>query len=400
KCLEKDPRGRYQAFMPIKDDLLDAAKNSRIYLPSAADSEYESQSYGQKSDNSALASEARIPEPEASPEAEAKTEAKKAEEEIEEPLPPETRQEMEGTIKGLRSHMYTLTGVAIVVLVSLALVMGYEGSSEDHGPLWKKLFWQYQMSTGDNALKKGDFASAESSFTQAQSLADQFQDNEDRKIKSLKGLLALYEAKKDEKEAHAYRQEIVDLDKKRMEMLFSSAETDAESVKDVDLSVPVAEMSESTAQEYSEKFINKAKSYLQKGQVKKAESFLLKALSIEEKAQTKHNQACLECANQLAEESKPGEHLAEITSLLERSVSLSKKGNQKTETRVRTLLNLGLFQARKSQFDKAEASVKQALKLASELGIKDDATVKSVLAAYVELLEKAEENEKAAKYKS
>ncbi|MCA9800670.1 MAG: protein kinase [Cyanobacteria bacterium HKST-UBA02] len=382
KCLDKNPGARYQNYETLIKDLLDAARSSRIFLPGGGDDAYEVQAYGQKANTANLPSESAPLVEEAGDGAE-KTEAKENEDE----LPPETREELEGTIKGLRSHVYTLTGIAIVVLVGLALVMGYEGSDEDHGPLWKKLLWQYQMSQGDAALKKQDFKAAAASYEQAQSLTDDFQDNQDRKLKTLKGLLSLYEAQGDEKEAHAYRQEIVELDKQRLEGLFKDADSDADQVKDVDLSV--ANMSQKTAEEYSQKFIARADEYIKKNQPKKAESFLLKALSVEEKVETGGHHACVECANRLAEEARPGEHLAEITDLLERSLALSDKRHGKKENRLKTLLNLGLAQARKGQFDKAEKSIKEAQGLAGSLGIKDDGTVTSILAEYSKLLDKA-----------
>lgn len=382
KCLDKNPGARYQDYESLIKDLLDAARQSRIFLPGSREDAYEVQAYGQKASTENLASEA-APAEEAVDSAE-EIETKEAEDE----LPPETREELEDTIKGLRSHVYTLTGIAIVVVVGLALVMGYEGSAEDHGPFWKKLLWQYQMSQGDAALKKQDFKAAAASYEQAQSLADDFKDDQDRKLKTLKGLLSLYEAQGNDKEAHAYRQEIVELDKQRLEGLFKDADSDAERVKDVDLSV--ANMSRKTAEEYSQKFIARAEEYLKKKQPRKAESFLLKAISVEEKVETGGHHACVECANRLAEEARPGEHLAEITDLLERSLALSDQRHGKQENRLKTLLNLGLAQARKGQLDKAEKSIKEAQSLAGNLGLKDDDTVKSILAEYQKLLAEAD----------
>lgn len=387
KCLDKNPGARYQDYETLIKDLLDAARQSRIFLPGGGDDAYEVQAYGQKTSTASLPSES-APAGETSESAEKAYPEEADTKEAEDELAPETREELESTIKGLRSHVYTLTGIAIVVLVGLALVMGYEGSEEDHGPLWKKLLWQYQMSQGDEALAKRDFKAAAASYEQAQGLADDFQDDQDRKLKTLKGLLSLYEAQGDEKEAHAYRQEIVELDKQRLEGLFKDAESDADQVRDVDLSV--TNMSAKTAEEYSRKFIARADEYIRKKQPKKAESFLLKALSVEEKAETGGHHACVECANRLAEEARPGEHLAEITDLLERSLALSDQRHGKKESRLKTLLNLGLAQARKGQLDKAEKSIKEAESLAGTMGLKDDGTVKSILDEYQKLLAEAD----------
>jgi hypothetical protein len=220
RALRKDPAERHPGMKELKEDLLLAAEKSRIYLPTYMNATYAAQPY--TGDTGAYKTQPRKPgdfiapadgpsgPPPASTSAE--TDAQVNE------LAPETRVELEDKVKDLRSHVYLVTGIAVVLIIGLAAALCYEGPVEDHAPAWKKLSWTIDMANAENDLSAKNFEKAKEGFTNALQMADSIQDGGDRKVKTLRKLRRVHEEMRDKKGAEKLREEIIKMVQQRLKL--------------------------------------------------------------------------------------------------------------------------------------------------------------------------------------
>lgn len=236
-AMKKEGSGRQPNASALKRDLLTAAEKSRIYLPTYMNAGYKAQeytgdsgsyqpeggppgglagavdggsaSYGSGSSDSGSASYG-------SGSSDSGSTTGGAGGGTDDSLPPETRSELEGKVKDLRSHVLLVTVIAVVCIVGVAAVLLYEGPPEDRAPMWKKLSWTMSMSDGDSALNGKSFDKAKDSYEKALELAEFIQDGGDRKAKTLRKLLAAHEGLHDKSGAEKIREQLVQFDEQRL----------------------------------------------------------------------------------------------------------------------------------------------------------------------------------------
>ena len=393
KALRNEPTRRQQTLEELKEDILQGAKDSRIYLPNLAKATYKAGLYtGETGSHKQVIEEAPAqPEPAAQEEV--------APEDGEPELEPETRAELEAKVKQLRTYVYILTTLLVGSVLFATYLFSSQGSDEDKGPLWKKMLWEYDMSSAGDSFKKGNFDSASGSYKSAMKVAADIEDGGDRQLKSFNGLLRVAKAKGDEKEAEKIRQDIVSLDEERLTKLFESDAKAVADESDFSLSIPKGKMTPDMAEKYTERFITRARDFAKKGEYDKAESFLLQAVELEDKSASGQGKSS-ELALELAKESKSGEHLDQIASLLEKLLeNQASRGDKHSVSRIRSLMSAGLVQARKGNFEAAEEKFDEALSASSSLKEKNSEETTSILKEYKEMLEKAGQGQRAEKYK-
>ena len=386
--LAKNPANRPQDAAAVEQLLLQAAHDSRIYLPETSTVGYRPDVFREEE------SLAPPPMPQATEGARESGETLKEEEEGTIELSKEDQEAIEQRIGGLKSHVMTVSVLVVILLVGAGALLLYPGSEEDHGPMWQKLAWSYKMSAADGDRKGGNLAGAEDGYKAALALTGGISDGGDRRIKTLRDLLAVYENEDKKSEAKDVREQIVEVDKKRMASLFSSADEDGKSVKSMELSIPEGSMSPETARSYADRFIAEARAEIARKHVVKAQSYLAKALEVEDRAA--HGEGSVsaqQAVNELVERSGGRGDLAQIAALLSRSLEVSARGGDKGDKvkleRIRTLFNLASMEAKKKQFEKAEGKVEEALKLADTLKESQADMVRQSLSGYLELMKDA-----------
>jgi serine/threonine protein kinase len=222
RTLKKDKIDRYPDADSVKKDLLIAAEKSRIYLPAYANASYTATAY--TGDTGAFQKQPPraadfIQGNTSSPQAPAQpgnTGPVDLGKDLE--LDPESRLELEDKVQGLRSHVFLVTAIAVVVIVGLGALLLYEGPPEDRAPAWKKLSWTFAMSGGDGALTSKSLEKAKDEFNNALKIADEIQDGGDRKAKSLRKLRIVHEEMHDKKAAESYREQVIKLVKERLQL--------------------------------------------------------------------------------------------------------------------------------------------------------------------------------------
>ncbi len=391
KALRNAPEKRQQTVAEVRQELIDAGKQSRL-ATTIGQTEYQTRLYTGETAGMSAITEKDIAEVQAKSDKAAAA----APEPEEEQLPLETRAELEKKIKDLRSYMYTLTGLLIAGFIGVAFLLNLEGPEEDRAPLMQKLSWESQMSQAGDAFKKKSFDAAKSGYQSAFTMAKDFGDGGSRQEKSLEGLLKVADATKDAAEIKRIHSEIVSLDAEKLSKLFESANQDAKNLTDINLTIPAGAMTKEMAEEYTDKFIAKARECMKQGQIPKAESFLRKALDVEKRWKDSSGKAT-DFANELARESKSGEHFANITALLE-EVLAAQTGDKAKTKRMKTLLSLALVNARNNKFDDAEKSLDEALKLSQSLGGGDKAEITGIIQEYTTLVTAANQAHRAKKY--
>lgn len=218
KALKKEKSQRQASVDALKQELLIAAEKSRIYLPTYVNARYTAQQY--TGDTGAYETQQSTQgflqgQPSGAPPSSAPTSEKA--ERLPDGLAPETRGELESKVKDLRSHVYLVTSIAVIVLVAFAALLSFEGPAEDHAPNWKKLHWMMTMYGADQALDSKDFDKARQGFLDAQRIASEIQDGGDRRTKTLRKLRTAYESLHDKKEAEKTREEIIRYDQHQLE---------------------------------------------------------------------------------------------------------------------------------------------------------------------------------------
>ncbi|MBX9669154.1 MAG: protein kinase [Candidatus Obscuribacterales bacterium] len=210
--LSKIKQKRQAGARVLKQDLISAADKSRIYLPTYMEASYEVKPY--QAETGGFDTVARGA-PTAPPVEQAQTQPAAPAQEPD--LPPESRAELEGKVKDLRSHVYLVTTIAVGVLIGLGVLLMYEGPPEDHAPAWKKLTWTVDMSNGDNALNSRNLEQAQKNYSNALEVARDIEDGGDRRVKTLRKLRTVHEELHDKKGAEEFREEIIKFDKHRLE---------------------------------------------------------------------------------------------------------------------------------------------------------------------------------------
>jgi len=222
RTLKKEKLERYPNAEALKSDLITAADKSRIYLPTYANADYVAQPY--PGDKVAPQTQPTRPtdfthgntnQPQEPADA-GNTGPVDFAKEVEE-LPPESRQVLEDKVKDLRSHVFLVTVIAVLVIAGLGAILMYEGPAEDHAPAWKKLSWTMTMSGGDGALGSKGYVQAKAQFEHALKIADEIDDGGDRRVKTLRKLRSVHEEMHDKKGAESYREQITRFDKLRLQ---------------------------------------------------------------------------------------------------------------------------------------------------------------------------------------
>lgn len=219
RTLKKDKIERYPNAEALKSDLLTAAEKSRIYLPTYANASYVAQPY--TGDTGTFQAPTTKPQDflqgstTQAPPLSGNTGPVDYGKDLEE-LPPESRQELEDKVKGLRSHVNAVSLVAVLVIVGLVSIMLYEGPSEDRAPAWKKLSWTMAMSSGDGAMGSKSWQQAKEQFETALKTASEIEDGGDRRTKTMRKLRKVHEELRDKKGAESYREQIIRFDKIRL----------------------------------------------------------------------------------------------------------------------------------------------------------------------------------------
>lgn len=213
RALSKDSRGRYQSYADMQKELLHAAKESRIYLPTGATSAYAPSVLG--GDQATTPPELHQEEVDFSKKA-AEEEAAKIKEEEE-----KLDAEIEEKAKGLQSSFMLLAVLAVVAIVGGLSIFFYQGSNEDKGALYVKLSWEEQMSAGDDAVKAQSYDKAIASYEEALATAGDIDDDKERAVKALTGLLKAYEGKGDKAQVEKTRARLVDIEKQHLKEIES-----------------------------------------------------------------------------------------------------------------------------------------------------------------------------------
>ncbi|MDZ4833970.1 MAG: protein kinase [Candidatus Melainabacteria bacterium] len=222
RTLKKEKIERYPNVEALRKDMIQAADQSRIYLPAQATAGYTAQPYtgDTGADKAQPTSPADFiqgnPSTAQAPPNPANTGPVDLRKELDE-LPPETREELEEKVKGLRSHVWVVTLVAVLVIGGVGALLMYEGPPEDRAPAWKKLSWTMAMSNGDGALNSKSFEKAKDEFSNALKIAGEIQDGGDRKVKAMEKLLIVHEGLHDKKGAETIREEIIKMDQQRLQ---------------------------------------------------------------------------------------------------------------------------------------------------------------------------------------
>lgn len=212
RALSKDLRGRYQSYGDMQKELLHAAKESRIYLPTGASSSYAPSVLGEQA---TTPPELHEEEEDFSKKAAEEEAAKIKEEEA------KLDAEIEEKAKGLQSSFMLLAVLAVIAIVGGVSIFFYQGSNEDKGALYVKLSWEEQMSAGDDAVKAKSYDKAIASYEEALATAGDIDDDKERAVKALTGLLKAYEGKGDKAQVDKTRARLVEIEKQHLKEIES-----------------------------------------------------------------------------------------------------------------------------------------------------------------------------------
>lgn len=207
KALNKNPAGRFSSLEDMKKELLYAAKESRIYLPNVAHTNYSPQVFTEQSD---APPEIHQDEKDlAAIQKEADDKKFKEEEEA-------VEKEIETKAQGLKASFMLLSVVVAVLIVGGAFVLLNSGSNEDKAPMYVKIEWEDSMSQGDSLLSEKKYAEAILKYNQALKTATEIDDDSEKKTKTLMQLVKAYEGHGDQDKVKALKKELIGIEKEHI----------------------------------------------------------------------------------------------------------------------------------------------------------------------------------------
>ena len=214
RALNRNPSRRYASFEDMKKELLHAAQESRIYLPSAAGPGYKPEVFH---DHSSAPPEVYRSDEEIEAEREAarisEEESKIKEEEA------EIDKQIEAKARELKSSITVLIAVVGFLLIGSVVFMFSTGSNEDRGSVLDKQTWEQKMSQGDTSLKEKKYDEAIETFQEALKSAEKIEDDNAKKIETLSRILKAYEGKGDKQKVESIRKELEKLEKQRLKKI-------------------------------------------------------------------------------------------------------------------------------------------------------------------------------------
>ena len=203
RALNKNQAGRFAKFEDMKKELLYAAKESRIYLPTGA-TNYEPELFSRQQDKP----------PEIHREdAEIEAEKQQAEEEKAKEEESQVQKEIKGEVLQVKKSFMALAIVVVVLVIGGASLLLNQGSNEDKAPLWEKMSWEDKISQGDDALKSKKYDEAILSYENALDTAKDIKDDDGRKLKTLRQLVKAYEGKGNESKVKQLKQQMEAIEK-------------------------------------------------------------------------------------------------------------------------------------------------------------------------------------------
>ncbi len=344
KALRKEPEKRQQSMQDLKAELIKAAEDSRIYLPTQSDATYIPQMYtgGETGERPGLNEGGDDKATRVS-----STTSSNLVNEEEQKIT-QLRTEANAKIKDLRNYTYMLTGAIVVGIFGVTALLLWPGPAADRVSPGTRLVWMFFMSQGDGAQEGKRFEDAAKSYQQAADMARTFQDSRDRFIKSLTALVRSYHSMKkltpNQMEAlDRIREELTDAEQERMRIqlkesmgtgsdLASMADLQITSQKDLD---PVM------VEGHTRRFLEQAKKALNRGEIIHAMTWLSEAEQLESTAKGGSGGAIAKTANEICSKCESSTHVAEVSKLLQRVVQLEiDTSNEATSAQAKNILTL------------------------------------------------------------
>lgn len=203
RALNRNPAGRFATLEDMQKELLYAAKESRIYLPTNASSNY---------NPGVFTPQAQAPPEIHKEEKDLEEIEKEAEQEKIKQEEEKVEKEIETKVKGLKSSFAMLAVVVLVLIVGGGTILLSSGSDEDKAPMYVKLEWEESMSQGDSALKDKNYAEAILKYKGALETASGIEDDNEKKVKTLEKLFKAYEGHGDKAKAKEVKQQMIKIE--------------------------------------------------------------------------------------------------------------------------------------------------------------------------------------------
>ncbi len=344
KALKKEPEKRQQSMQELKAELIKAAEESRIYMPTRADATYEPKMYtgGETGERPALnkGGDDNATRRSSTTSANIANEDDRAITQV--------RTEASAKIKGLRNYTYMLTGAIVAGIVLVAALLMWPGPAADRVSLATRLVWNFFMSQGDGALEGKRFEDATKSYQQAADMARTFQDSRDRFIKSMTALMRTYHSmqKLTPSQIEALdriREELTDAEQERMRIQLKESmgtASDLSTMADLQLASE-KDMDPVMVEGHTRRFLEQAKQALNRGEVIHAMTWLSEAEQLESTAKGGSGGAIAQTANEVCSKCESASHVQEVSKLLQRIVQLEiDTSNEATSAQAKNILTL------------------------------------------------------------
>lgn len=365
KCLNKNPDERYQTAGEVRQSLLDAALEAGVkgLRPGAVPVTTKKNAFmAQTFDRVKLSGE--------QPSSTGSGQHKKA-------------SNNNALVIGLGALVLLLSG-----FITLALWPGPEG---DRGPNYARLFWQFDQSQAQNALKSQNYEEARAKLLDAKKLAKQFDDRHKRLLDTLYLLADVYGKSGMFAEQEKTNQEIVEVNTSLVEEEVSNAEAMLKKLAQVSDSSVTTTMNQLEAEANADTVILCAKKLLARSLFSQAEKLLSHAIVTYDGLKLENHQKTAEFKSLLAECLLLQQRLTEVRPLLLDALKIRKQAPDAdspdaTRKTIKAYLKLGQFDRDQSDFKNAREELKTGLDLVEKKMPDDKELLAEALNSYGDLL--------------
>jgi tRNA A-37 threonylcarbamoyl transferase component Bud32/tetratricopeptide (TPR) repeat protein len=306
------------------------------------------------------------------------------------------------TIAECKRSPWKAVGISLLAVIGagVAFIFLWQGPANDRGSILNKISWQFAVSSADDAIKRGDYASAESSLKYAQDKAKSLQDGGVRLEATIKEEAALY----DKWEGHAAELEAVNkqITQLQVDALHKEYQHRLTMLEALSKGTGDSAVEQTNAKLRSEAQLPGILSTVQRlygrAMYVEAEDLLTKTLDLEHRMLGQDAPSLVPLETRLADCLVAQRKFPQVRPLLAHAVQVLRKQPGGHESEYAKVLNkLGQFDLDQSNFKQATPELEEALAVARKAAGDEDVLL-LCLRSYADLLRQTGKIEQSAKF--